>query len=51
MFFIGFFTGVISTVSVAFVLKFYHTSQRKDNLLAKLQKKAFEEKVTLKDEA
>ena len=50
MFFIGFFTGVITTVIVAFVINFYNKSERKDKLLAKLNGKDFEEKVTLKDE-
>lgn len=47
MFFIGFFTGVITTVSVAFVLKFYFTSQQKDELLAESQGKKFEDKLRL----
>ena len=51
MFFIGFFTGIITTVVLAFTLNFYCKSERKDKLLAKLSGKEFEEKVTLKDEA
>ena len=49
MFFIGFFTGIITTVVVAFTLNFYSKSERKDKLLAKLAGKDFEEKITLKD--
>ena len=51
MFFIGFFSGVITTVIVAFGVNFYAKSERKDKLLAKLNGKDFEEKITLKNEA
>lgn len=49
MFFIGFFTGVIATVAIAFMAGFYMKSQRKDKLLAGKLGVEFEEKVSLKD--
>ena len=47
MFFVGFFTGVITAVAIGFMVGFYQKSQRKDKLLADLQGMDFEEKVTL----
>lgn len=49
MFLLGFFVGVICTVAFGFMFNFYRKSERKDDLIADVLNKDFEEKITLKD--
>ena len=49
MFLAGFFVGVIATIAFGFMFNFYKKSERKDELLADVAGKEFEEEITLKE--